>query len=792
MRLSASRSDRRLVWPVVGCFIAIFEPVVKASDLVEVSPLTNRVLMLKFDDGYVRYHGYHETSNQDAAVNSPLDTDSAGRPSSYAVSAPDDPDYAEAVQPEKVGRKSKGKDFSRRCQWNGSQCVNDIVFEHHVYLRLPFPLKKNVTYTLTLKDLARNLNQTSFQFDESRIRSEAVHVNQLGYTPMAGEKYGYVSHWMGDLGGLSLDDYAGARFDLIDLNTHQSVCRGALRSRYSRTQRETGQSGDTPNANFSNADVWECDFSDFKVPGSYVLAVEGVGCSFPFRVAGDVYRQAFRLTCRNLYHQRAGIALDEPYTRWRRPADHNPTVDGTKIKYTTVRYMDQTTENGDKNEVYSGVKGDLPNTYGWYHDAGDWDGYPSHSAVPKHLLTVYELAPENFVDGELNIPESGNRIPDILDESAWLVDYYQRNVGPTGGIFGSRIHPDFAGGEADGIPSWEDRREWVAYAEEPAASFDFAGMAAQSAYNLRIAARRVVDATPARTRRSRRPPPVSPLEAKINSLISSAESAYDWAQSNLRAGDPAKVRDVRMYAAAWLYKFTGNPTYQAQFAVDNQVTSANISAFDSQRWGVWAYATIPDGTPGLNAALKADLIAAAKKFADSDNLYAVVRRSYRQGGNFWMPLLIGQATTPWVMPSIVAYELSGEPRYLNCVHTTSDYMLGGNPLNMVWVSGLGQRFPTQLLHLDSWYDGIDQMVPGIVPYGPHRGDNNGWNGPWDADYARERAVYPPVSEWPGHELYFENRYCPITNEFTIHQNIAPAAAVYGYLAGAAAVHTSGR
>jgi hypothetical protein len=84
------------------------------------------------------------------------------------------------------------------------------------------------------------------------------------------------------------------------------------------------------------------------------------------------------------------------------------------------------------------------------------------------------------------------------------------------------------------------------------------------------------------------------------------------------------------------------------------------------------------------------------------------------------------------------------------------------------------------------------MVPGIVPYGPHRGDNNGWNGPWDADYARERAVYPPVSEWPGHELYFENRYCPITNEFTIHQNIAPAAAVYGYLAGAAAVHTSGR
>jgi hypothetical protein len=135
------------------------------------------------------------------------------------------------------------------------------------------------------------------------------------------------------------------------------------------------------------------------------------------------------------------------------------------------------------------------------------------------------------------------------------------------------------------------------------------------------------------------------------------------------------------------------------------------------------------------------------------------------------------------MPSIVAYELGGDPKYLRSVINTADYMLGGNPLNMTWVTGLGHRSPREVLHLDSWYDGIADVVPGIVPYGPHRGDRNGWNGPWDSDYARDRAVYPEVSQWPGHELYFENRYCPITNEFTIHQNIAPAAAVYGYLAG---------
>ncbi len=148
-----------------------------------------------------------------------------------------------------------------------------------------------------------------------------------------------------------------------------------------------------------------------------------------------------------------------------------------------------------------------------------------------------------------------------------------------------------------------------------------------------------------------------------------------------------------------------------------------------------------------------------------------------------MPVLIGQATTPWVMSSIVAYELTGDPKYLKCVINTADYMLGGNPLNMTWVTGLGHRSPRQLLHLDAWYDGIPEMIPGFVPYGPHRGEHNGWTGPWDPDYARDRAVYPAVEQWPVHELYFENRYCPITNEFTVHQNIAPAAAVYGYLAG---------
>ncbi len=755
---------------------------VQASDLTDVRLLTSRIIVLHFDDGYIRHHGYHEASEADTAVSDPLDTTLAAQPGTYSISSSDDPDYAQPRSPVRIGRKSKGKDFSRKCKWNGSQCVNDIVFEHDIYLVLPVLLKTGAHYSVALGGTAKNRSTARVTFDESSVRSDAIHISQVGYRPPSKVKYGYVSSWMGDLGSLDLDPYAGARFTILHARSRATVFTGQMQLRFRKSQAETGQANDTPGGNFSGSDVWECNFSSLQQPGEYVLSVEGIGCSYPFTVAEQALREAFYTTVRGLYHERAGIDLQQPYTSYTRPADHTPGT--TLIRYTPLRYMDQTTESGNHDEVYAHLGETLSQTWGWYHDAGDWDGYPTHSAVPKYLLTVFELAPGQFSDGESNVPESANGIPDIIDEAAWLVNYYRRNVGPTGGIFGSRITGDLAGGDTDGVPSWEDARQWIAFGEEPLASFDFAGIAAQTAYCLKIAAstnpaRR---AGPRRARVSSRTGDAG-LGSAVRSYTAAARASYDWARTHLKDGDDTKVKSARMYAAAWLYKLTGEASFQAQFKADNEISPSNLASFDAQSWGAWAYATTPEDTPSLDTNLKSQLIQACRSYADTTNVDAVQKRSFRQGGHFWMPMLIGQATTPWVLPSIVAFELTGEQKYLDCVETTANYMLGGNPLNMVWVTGLGHRFPQEILHLDSWYDGIDQMVPGLVPYGPHKGDRNGWNGPWDPDYARDRAVYPEVGSWPGHELYFENRYCPITNEFTVHQNVAPAAAVYAYLSG---------
>jgi endoglucanase len=83
------------------------------------------------------------------------------------------------------------------------------------------------------------------------------------------------------------------------------------------TQQETFHRKDSPpDGNFLPADVYECDFSGLKRPGEYVLSVQGIGCSFPFSISPDIYREAFRAMARGMYHNLSGITLEKPDTEF--------------------------------------------------------------------------------------------------------------------------------------------------------------------------------------------------------------------------------------------------------------------------------------------------------------------------------------------------------------------------------------------------------------------------------------------------------------------------------------------
>jgi len=707
-----------------------------ASELREVSPVTDRVLMLTFVDGRAFAPTLGNGANGRVETEA-LDVAKASSPQSYSVTSADDPAFAAPVAPVRVGRKTKAVDSARVEKYKAA-----VVLGHWVYLELPHSIRAGCSYTIAAPGLAANAEKVTLALDLRRTRSESIHVNQLGYAPAAPAKYAYLSAWMGDLGSASFDHYAARAFHVMDAETGQSVFSGrpALR------RRAPGQD-DNQRSDHAGADVWEMDFSTLRQPGRYVLSVEGLGCSFPFTVAEDVYRSAFVTVARALYHQRCGVELKAPFTQWGRPRCHHS--DDKPVMASNCNIEDGRNAFKDLPAMATGERKPF---WGGYHDAGDWDRHFGHLRVADCLLLIYELAPARFSDGELNIPESGNGVADIVDEARWVVDFFGRMQDTDGGVRGgieSSRHP------VTGEASWTDSLPLFAYAKDTTTTLLFAATASRLARCLGADGAAYLDA---------------------------ARRAWGYALAHGAAEESRQ--DARAYAAAELYKTTGEAAFQDAFKTALRIPTEKTSLVKwkeyDQTWPVWTYTTTAQ--PSVDKALQQRLRAAALSWADKVCVSTAERRACRYGYDWFRPVRFGAATTPDTLPLIIAHHLTGDARYMAAQYTTCDYMLGGNPLNMTWVTGLGARSPRRVMQIDSWYSGQPGPVPGIVPYGPVTRSNEKWTLRGGLD-----TVYPKLKQWPEHELWFEMEFDPSQAEFTVHGTLAPAVAAYGYLcAGRAA------
>jgi hypothetical protein len=642
------------------------------------------------------------------------------------------------------------------------------------------------TYSLNTNGIAKTNPDWTFTFDVKKLRSEAIHVNQVGYSPDATEKFGYVYHWMGNKGGLSLTAFAGKPFYLVNLKTSEIDYSGLLTFRKGKNNAETGQANDTPDRNFLGADVYECNFSSFNQSGDYKLVVEGIGSSFPFRIRKDVYRDVYYTAIRGLYHNRSGIELKQPFTEFVRKAPHNPFFTpgfADKLKYSSSRFTDW--KNGDhdaadKPAIETGIKGPI-NVWGWYQDAGDWDSYYTHLNIPAMLMFAWQFTPENYTDGELNIPEGKNGIPDILDEASWLLRCFYRirqeimkkGYG-TGGI-GTRICGDHFGADAPndiGRGSWQDNdRTWIVSGEDPHSTYKYAALAAQFAWCLKT---------------------LNISDPEGIDWEKEAKEAFGWAKANTHAGDesakPAmshSLRDIRGFAASCLYQLSGENVYHEQLKTDLAGISETGTLSDESRFGPLIYASIT--TRLIDNTLKSKCISAIKNTAN-EQVTSAGNRACRWGGNWWFPMLVGHQTTPMVFEVMMGWFVTKDSdpslakNYKTCIRNTADYFLGNNPLNIVWMTGIGQRRPERVFHLDSWYSEVSEMVPGITPYGAYKTDASAISpGPWDAAWANKTLFPASINGWPGHERWFNQYTCPITAEFTVHQNTVVNASVYGFL-----------
>ena len=113
----------------------------------------------------------------------------------------------------------------------------------------------------------------------------------------------------------------------------------------------------------------------------------------------------------------------------------------------------------------------VPEAWGGHFDAGDWDRRIPHLSYLRAALDLVELYPETWATLELGIPESGNNIPDVIDEGLWDLDMYRRLQLPDGGIRGgieSEEHPE------PGDTSWTQTQQVFVFAPDARSSYIYA------------------------------------------------------------------------------------------------------------------------------------------------------------------------------------------------------------------------------------------------------------------------------------------------------------------------------
>ena len=459
----------------------------------------------------------------------------------------------------------------------------------------------------------------------------------------------------------------------------------------------------------SGEDVYLFDFSDLTTEGDYRAYVPGVGVSDAFHVGKDTYDIVAYTTARSFFYQRCGEALEAPYAapEYQRETCHSPEFDAA--------YHDSL----PGTPLYAGEQvGKKIDASGGWHDAGDFGKYmPTAVVAVWYLLEGYELDTSKFPDGSWNIPESGNGIPDVLDEVRVAVDWMVKIQRADGGI----PHKVTAQCWFDGMPQDEHVMRYVF----ETTTHDTATGAAIMASAARAFA---------------------PFDAALSKkYLDAAKLSWDFLQkhtSELPAGgfkNPSGNctgaytetgdNDNRMWAAAELYRTTGDAKYRTAFEGWWGQYGKEWGWHDWQHHyakAYWAYLRAPqaDGNPAIKNSIRDTFISRA-----DDIVGFTLHNAYMSGSRLDVPEWIGWGTFTMgpksAFPLLQAFALTGNEAYRDLAVINADAQLGVNPLSMSFITGLGARYPMNPLDMESEHDGVEKPVPGLPVFGPHNNQSKG-------------------------------------------------------------------
>ena len=434
----------------------------------------------------------------------------------------------------------------------------------------------------------------------------------------------------------------------------------------------------------SETNVAKGDFSELKDPGTYYIYTNA-GSSYTFKIGADVYNDIYKDAVLMLYRQRCGVELDPAIAG---DCAHGVCHDTDALIYGTDEYKD--------------VSG------GW-HDAGDYGRYVvSGAKTVADLFAAYEDCGAKADD--LGIPESGNGVPDLLDEARfeleWMLKMQDETSGGvyhkvTGMVFPGMVMPE------------EETEELIISPVSTTATGDFAAVMAKASVIYKD-----IDADFSAT--------CYAAAVKAWDYIADIDDTTGFTNpEGMDTGEypDTNTLDEKMWAAAELYLacqsgVSGADSADASVYADFIETAWNGDPAEWLGWqgmGLYAEYDLAKSKTDLAETAKSRLLAEADKIvaaAETDGYYQSLGTEYPWGSNLSVAV---NGEILYMAANVTEGDASA--KYKAAATRQLDYLLGANSLGYCFVTGYGTFSPTDIHHRPC--QALGEVIPGMLAGGPN-------------------------------------------------------------------------
>lgn len=514
-----------------------------------------------------------------------------------------------------------------------------------------------------------------------------VKVNQIGYKP-------------DDVKSVLVTSPDDEKFKVVNVSTNETVYIGT----YSAAAFDPAM----------GTSVRIGDFSEVTAPGTYQIISSPSGASYEFDIGDGLYDDIYKDVVLMLYNQRCGTKLES-------------SVSGD-FAHDACHTQEAT--------VYGDTSGKTYDVSGGWHDAGDYGRYvvPGAKTV-EDLFLAYEDF--DYTADDIGIPESGNGVPDLLDEARYELEWMLKMQDEaTGGVYHKVTGLTFPGM----VLATEETEDMVLAPISYAATADFVAVMAKASVNY-----------------------AQYDQAFADTCLAAAKKGYDFMKANPDMGgfkNPDEIltgeypdvglTDETFWAAAELYLATLEDGYLADTkeAIDTKYNTglgwAGIGGY-----ALYDLAKAEGIDSGLQSNAKEKFLAVAHKKLSS------CQTSH---------IFIGIETYPWGSNMVVAGDgmyllmaskLEDDPAYLEYAQKQRDYIFGFNGTGYCYVTGYGDLSPQDTHHRPS--QALGKTMPGMLVGGA---DEN-----LEDPYA-SAVLYGK----PGALAYVDNSQSFSCNEITIYWN----------------------